>query len=212
MGSAVASAVLPSHALTAGRGRSSRPCACCRERGRPEGPGDGALDRQELRAILEASLAEQSVAVADDVLKNMASRLLARADLDKDGRISRDDFVKTLADHPGIEEQFSVYAADWLNEGKGFRRPRVRAAPLRLRLKRFWQKRRRGWLWALLYVAANAALFLLAMEWYATQGAELGLQIARGAGACLNLNGALVLLPMCRSLWTRTVIATSGTP
>lgn len=80
------------------------------------------------------------MAVADDVLKNMASRLLARADLDKDGRISRDEFVKTLADHSGIEEQFSVYAADWLNEGKGFRRPRVSPPALGAAVRRNCRK------------------------------------------------------------------------
>lgn len=163
---------------------------------------DGSLDKNELRRVLEASLAEQSMTLPDDVLKNMTARLLGRADRDKDGRVSREEFVETLSDYPGIEEQFSVYAADWLNEGQGFRSKRLKPAPLRVRLRRLWEARRPSWFWATAYLAANASLFALAMDRYAAQGAGLDIQLARGAGACLNLNGALLLVPVCRSFWT----------
>ena len=52
------------------------------------------------------------------------------------------------------------------------------------------------------YLAANAYLFYRAFEAYGAAGANLYVQIARGAGACLNLNGALILVPMMRTLLT----------
>jgi hypothetical protein len=55
------------------------------------------------------------------------------------------------------------------------------------------------------YVAANAWFFYLAFSRYRAAGANIYIQIARGAGACLNFNGMLILLPMTRFLmrWIR---------
>jgi predicted ferric reductase len=46
------------------------------------------------------------------------------------------------------------------------------------------------------------ALFARAWIHYGEAGAPLAIQIARGCGACLNLNGALVLVPMLRHALT----------
>jgi hypothetical protein len=54
----------------------------------------------------------------------------------------------------------------------------------------------------LIYLLLNAFLFARAMTEYAEAGASIYVQIARGAGACLNLNGALILVPMMRTLLT----------
>ncbi len=51
--------------------------------------------------------------------------------------------------------------------------------------------------------AANAALFRHAQDLYAARDAKEVVQLARGAGACINFNGALILVPMMRRLLTR---------
>jgi NAD(P)H-flavin reductase/Ca2+-binding EF-hand superfamily protein len=164
--------------------------------------GDGAIDRKEIRKILEESLKEQSVAVEDEVLKTLTTHFFKKTDIDEDKRISLDDFTQVIGAYPRIDEQFSIYAASWLNEGRGFRAPPWRAASLLLRLRTAWESRRAAFLWGLSYATANAVAFILAAQSYAEGGASYLIQLARGAGACLNLNGALVLVPMCRSFWT----------
>lgn len=164
--------------------------------------GDGVVDRPEFEQILAASLAEQSVSLPERMVRAMTLHLIKRVDADEDGQVSQADFIDTLADYPGLTEQFSIYAADWLNQGRGFRSSPARAASLRLRLKRLWQNNGCAWVWLLGYAALNAALFSWAARRYGALGADPWVQVARGAGACLNFNGACILLPMCRSLWT----------
>ena len=70
--------------------------------------------------------------------------------------------------------------------------------------------------WIGLYIAANAAAFASRIACY-TRNADawnlLGLSvvISRGAAQCLNLNCALILLPVSRSLVTRLRIHTAAT-
>jgi predicted ferric reductase len=58
-----------------------------------------------------------------------------------------------------------------------------------------------------LWGVANVALFTAAVLRYQHLGAHPLVQLARGCGACLNLNGALILVPMMRRLltWVRKV-------
>lgn len=163
---------------------------------------DGRIDKKEITQVLQASLAEQHVTLTEDMLKRLVRHFMRRTDVDRDGSVSRDEFVDVLAKYPGIDAQFSIYAAGWLNRGNVFRSPGIRAARFALRVQRFWQSRRCELLWGAAYIAANAGLFAFAMQSYADAGASLAVQVARGAGACLNLNLGVVLLPMCRSLWT----------
>jgi Ferric reductase like transmembrane component. len=53
-----------------------------------------------------------------------------------------------------------------------------------------------------LYVAVNLFLFFGAVDRYADLGANVYVQIARGCGATLNFNGALILIPMMRHFMT----------
>ncbi|CAB9524713.1 generating NADPH oxidase heavy chain subunit [Seminavis robusta] len=75
-----------------------------------------------------------------------------------------------------------------------------------------WQTRWKNWnvnmFWLALYVAANAIAFTTKAVKYANHDeaqAVFGQCIvaARGAAQCLNLNCALILLPMCRHFLTR---------
>jgi len=56
--------------------------------------------------------------------------------------------------------------------------------------------------WLFAFFALNAALFAEAMLRYRQAGADIYIQIARGAGACLNLNAALIVIPMLRRTLT----------
>lgn len=163
---------------------------------------DGAIEKDDVRTLIEASLVEQQVTLEEDVVTELVGHFMRKADLDKDRKISIDEFIDVIGEYPGIDEQFSIYAASWLNRGSRFKAPKIKAANLMLQLRSWWYSRRREWAWALLYIWANIGLFLFTAHYYAELGAGTAAQIARGAGACLNLNMALVLLPMCKSFWT----------
>jgi predicted ferric reductase/Ca2+-binding EF-hand superfamily protein len=163
---------------------------------------DGTIEKNDVRALIEASLLEQQVTLEEDVIKDLVGNFMRKADVDKDKKISLDEFIDVIGDYPGIDEQFSIYAANWLNKGKRFKAPKIKAANLLLQLRSWWYSRRREIAWTLTYLWANVALFTFTMHYYADLGGSLMQQIARGAGACLNFNLALVLLPMCKSFWT----------
>ncbi|HEX9811855.1 MAG TPA: EF-hand domain-containing protein, partial [Burkholderiales bacterium] len=163
---------------------------------------DGAIDRKEIRQILEASLTEQRVTLDEKVMKDLVKSFMRKADTNCNGKVSLGEFVDVMSAYPAIDGQFTAYAADLLNQSRELRPPSARAASWLRRLRRAWENHRRALFWGATYVVSNAYLFTAAMQQYADAGAGLALQIARGAGACLNLNVALVLLPMCKSLWT----------
>src|SRR5690606_8194064 len=53
-----------------------------------------------------------------------------------------------------------------------------------------------------LWAVVNVVLFAHAVWRYHELGANVLVQIARGCGACLNFNGALILVPMMRRFLT----------
>jgi len=74
--------------------------------------------------------------------------------------------------------------------------------------KRFWQKQKSLLFWLCLYVAANIVAFTIKAVKYANNEDAMAvfgncIIVARGAAQCLNLNTALILLPMARHVWTR---------
>lgn len=65
-----------------------------------------------------------------------------------------------------------------------------------------------------LYLAVNGFLFWNGVQRYAEAGANVYIQIARGSAACINLNGALILVPMMRHslTWLRKTLTNANLP
>jgi hypothetical protein len=71
-----------------------------------------------------------------------------------------------------------------------------------------WKNNGKAWIWYMLYIVANLAAFSYKAYCYinrpeATDVFGTCIVVARGSAQCINLNSALILLPVCRHVLTR---------
>ncbi len=166
--------------------------------------GDGKIDAQELDHMLQACLASNRIVISVEERHRIRDALLAR------GRRRALDFAafrRLLQANELVRRKLIQSVADWFGaEG---------SQPLDVRHVRFSTIVRQAFVvvpyyaWRSLlvaaYVAANAWFFWSAFSRYRSAGANIYIEVARGAGASLNFNGMLILLPMIRTLmrWIR---------
>ncbi|MCA9710037.1 MAG: ferric reductase-like transmembrane domain-containing protein, partial [Myxococcales bacterium] len=159
--------------------------------------GDGQLTREEFERLLHISLAENRLQLPDTVIERLIDAVWQTGDHDRSGCMTFDEFAAMVAPRPELRAQLAQYGVTLLTPGK-----RRRVEPRTGRP----HTRRRSWardtallaVFMALYALANMGLFGEAFWRYRMQGAGLLVQIARGCGACLNFNGALLLVPMLR--------------
>ncbi|HKP60717.1 MAG TPA: ferric reductase-like transmembrane domain-containing protein [Polyangiales bacterium] len=169
--------------------------------------GDDALDRGELEHMIALGLSEDSLDAPLTEVSRLADLLLTSVDSDRDGRISFREFEEAVSKHASVLEHISQSGLIWLAPDDRVREYMRRSQPAT------WLPRARTQLRTLVHQLENSAgalailatwlllngvLFARAVETYAAAGASLGLSLARGAGACLKLNCALMLLPVLR--------------
>ncbi len=155
---------------------------------------DGKIDAPELDHMLQACLSSNRLEIS------MAERHALRDALLSRGRgraLDFSSFRRLLAAHDLVRRKLIQSVADWFGAVGGQR--------LRARHLGFSTIFRQAivvvpyYAWRFLlvaaYVAANAWFFWSAFSRYRMAGANLYIQVARGAGACLNFNGMLILLP-----------------
>jgi predicted ferric reductase/Ca2+-binding EF-hand superfamily protein len=170
---------------------------------------DGSIDRGELELILSLGLAEDEVDSSDERVQRLAAALLAEADSNRDGRISAAELESLASRHPDVLEQITRSTARWIAPDEELLRSFGRRdAPLRRRVSEWFERNGTFGAWSALWALCNVALFVRAALHYREAGANGFIQLARGAGACLNLNGAMLLLPMLR----RTITFLRKTP
>jgi predicted ferric reductase/Ca2+-binding EF-hand superfamily protein len=160
--------------------------------------GDGVIDRAELVRMLELGLREDGVAASPQVVERLSEIVLGAADGDRDGRLSFSEFETIAACHPEATALISRSEARWIAPQGELSDERHRAASLLRRFVRFIDNRTSLAVVVTLWVGANAALFLRAALEYRASGHNELIQLARGCGACINLNGALIALTMAR--------------
>jgi predicted ferric reductase/Ca2+-binding EF-hand superfamily protein len=165
--------------------------------------GDGMLDRQELLRMIAISLAESNVERRTQPPEQLANVLLGMADRNGDGRISLDELEVVAKKRPELLARMTQSEAVWILPNEDLL-ARVDAGE-RVHAQR-WSSQR-GWLpsaFLLLWVAANLAVFLA--SWLRTPAGpaqDLAMQIGRASARCIDLDGALILVPMMRRLLTR---------
>ncbi len=165
--------------------------------------GDGAINRRDLSAMVEASLHHNNIRLGQQQKRAMTKILFAAADRKGDNRVDFGEFKRLLSRYPLIRNELIKSIATWFwKEGpssSGRRFTLVAAFRFLFLILPYviYQN-----LLVLAYVALNAWLFWRAMSHYASLGANIYIQVARGAGTCLNLNGALILIPMMRTFLT----------
>ncbi len=161
--------------------------------------GDGWISRDELERLLHIGLAENNLRLSDGQVDQLIGAVMLGADQNGDGRISKTEFFQLMIAHPVVERRLADYGVSLLMPGKRAR------AMTRLPGGVFAGWVRSGFVlgaWIAVYVGINAALFVHAFLHYRAAGSNINVQLARGCGACLNLNGALIVVPMFRRTLT----------
>jgi predicted ferric reductase len=163
--------------------------------------GNGGLSREEFERMLHISLAENDLRLPEAATARMLDAVWGACEVDDTSTLTFDEFVAMVGRHPELQARLAEYGVALLTPGA-----RAREAA------RSQAEVRRGQPWSrnavvlvvflVVYVLANVGLFGEAMLRYRAQGANAWVQLARGCGACLNLNGALVLVPMLRHTLT----------
>ncbi len=159
--------------------------------------GSGALEHEELDRMLHIELAENGILIRPADSEQLLAAMLREADLDGGGSLCFGEFRSLIDVRPRLRDRLAEH-------GVALLRPKPRRLPAKE------DGRVRGWIrqrgvlafWVAVCVAANIALFVSAFLSYRAQGANIWVQIARGGGACLNLDGPLLLVPMLRHLWS----------
>ncbi len=174
--------------------------------------GDGALSKQDLMHYLKASsaesrlnfrTAESRLNFRTEEVEHLLVELLFKQTREEDEKVPFQAFKRILRNHPVIDEQLTLSAVAWLRPRHAASAGKSAAPHLTYRdCKRYVENNRAKLAFLLVYIGINAFLFFGAMIHYADAGANSYVQIARGCGACLNFNGALILVPMLRHTLT----------
>lgn len=167
--------------------------------------GDGRIEKEELLRLINASLKENNLDFPPEQVTNLVDILILEADTDKNGEISFEEFKGLVGKHPDLLEAMAVSPVSWLKPRKQDAlpvSPQEKRGSRRAYIKHYIQNNWVKLAFLALYVALNLLIFFAAFERYASLGANLYVQIARGCGAALNFNGALILVPMLRHFMT----------
>lgn len=167
--------------------------------------GDGCIEKEEVSHLIAASLSENNLNFPSEQVTALVDILFLEADKDKSGEISFEEFKTLIAKHPDLLEAMAVSPVSWLKPRKQDSipvSPQQKSGLRKAYIKHYIQNNWVKIAFLALYLALNLFIFFAAFERYASQGANLYVQIARGCGAALNFNGALILIPMLRHFMT----------
>jgi len=165
--------------------------------------GDGKVDRSEVLAMIQTSMAEENTLALAQTPDELADLLMAEADVNGDGYLSYREFEGVLTRHPTILDMMTRCEATWIAPGVDLKpRPNARR-PGWLSVLRLVQNQRAALVVISVWLSVNVALAARAVWVYHQAGANTYVLIARACGACINFNGALILVPVMRRLLTR---------
>lgn len=181
--------------------------------------GDGYVQRAELLKMMTACLAEELSEEERKAMKldpagakarqveheqdadKLTQVLLRAIDKDNDKRLSYKEFAGEVRKHPGLFELITRSEARWIVQAPELLTPFRERRGLWQRLSRQLNNRLAPLTCLALWTIGNVALFVAAAIRYQESGGWV--MVARGCGACLNFNGALILVPVMRRLLTR---------
>ncbi|WP_041232988.1 EF-hand domain-containing protein [Cylindrospermum stagnale] len=167
--------------------------------------GDGCIEKAEISHLITASLKENNLSFSPEQINELVDLLFREADADKSGEISFAEFKGLIEKFPDLIEAMTVSPISWLKPHKQDSiavLPKERMDSQKAYIKYYIENNWVKIAFLALYVFVNMFFFMSAVEKYESQGANLYVQIARGCGATLNLNGALILIPMLRHFMT----------
>ncbi len=167
--------------------------------------GDDAIEKAEIAHLITASLKENNLTFKQGQINDLVDILFLEADTDKSNQISFEEFKSLIGKFPDLIEAMTVSPVSWLKPHRQ-NSPAVSTQDKKRSLKAYLKHYiENNWVkiaFLTLYIAVNLFLFFGAVERYENLGANVYIQIARGCGATLNFNGALILIPMMRHFMT----------
>lgn len=168
--------------------------------------GDGYLSPAEVEWMITIALAENEVVhKATQPPERLANALLLKSDHDRDGKIGFEELLSMLKGRPQLLEQMVRNEAMWiapneellvyLDERRGRKRQRPRRQPL--------ENVRKEAAVVVLWILANVGVLLAYLwPWFAGTAQPL-YQLGRAFAAGVDLNGAIIFLPVMRRLLTK---------
>lgn len=156
---------------------------------------NGAIDRTELQRMMHIAVSDNGLLVDDAAVDDLVTAMFRHADSNEDGRIDFGEFRAALEHFPGVLEHMTLGDLRWLGIGAGT--PETTSA-FDGGLRALAMTHGAWVVLVLVYLVANALMFWGAWSRYGEAGAHPLIQVARGCGACLNLNAALIFVPMMR--------------
>ncbi|XP_062510064.1 NADPH oxidase 5-like [Corticium candelabrum] len=162
--------------------------------------GNGFIEPLELKDVLKSCMDESRLKFSDDKLEELTEALFQDADTDGSGTISFDELKVELDKHPGVLENLTISAANWLRPPPP-RKPRTFSSyvPHQLTWK-YIRNNLRLVFTIIAYLFVNTALFIYNALSYKDLG--VAVMIARGCGMCLNFNCTFILVLMLRKCLT----------
>jgi predicted ferric reductase/Ca2+-binding EF-hand superfamily protein len=164
--------------------------------------GDGVIERAEITHMIELGLAEDGSPASPSVIERFTAVLLNKADTNHDGCLSFVEFEAIAAEHPEVTEILARAEQRWVTGDHELPRAEDAFPSRASRVLRFVDNNGALVVLVSLWALANLGLFVHAWLKYEALGANRAVMLARGAGACLNFDGALVVLPLARRLLT----------
>jgi len=175
--------------------------------------GNGRIEPEEIRRMIAMNLDEEAGSEASGVhstrrragrVRELTNLLLTTADDDGNQSLCFEEFERVASADPKLFELISKSEACWLLPDAEFLNPAPPPpARWRLRLRRLAENRSSLVVFFALLAIVNVALFVSNALRY--RGYGVWLMLAHGAGGCVNLDGALVLVPVLRRIlhWAR---------
>ncbi|MGB1014700.1 MAG: EF-hand domain-containing protein, partial [Nannocystaceae bacterium] len=168
-----------------------------------DGDDDGYVLQIEIERMIHIGMAENRLELPQAVVDRLLDALFSKVDRDGDGRITLPEFTDMFRRHPEVVENMCEGDLGRLiGKFRAQRDKQSRGPGWLRRLSHRLEASAAVWLFLGVYGLINVLLFLGAANHYADAGANVLVQLARGCGACLNFNGALILVPMMRRLIT----------
>lgn len=164
--------------------------------------GDGTLSREELYRMVAMSLSESSVTESPTQSSQaVAHALFEKADVNRDGRITFDEFVAVVRRYPAVLRAMTRSEAQWIAPNEDLL-ARLDGGARAAKTPMF-ENGAGAFVIVVLYVLANLAVLGGAAFWAWHRGQTNELMITGHAlGTTIAFNGALVLVPVMRRLLT----------
>lgn len=168
--------------------------------------GDGRIDQSEVIEMMRTSMAEENTLNLSHSPQQLAELLMQDADKNGDGFLSFREFEAAVTRFPTILEMMTRCEACWIAPGVDLNPQAKRRTNPATVFRRLVENQLPTLLVLALWGLINIGLAAFAAMIYQQAGASNYVIIARAAGACLNFNGALILIPVMRRMltWVRS--------